>query len=170
MNRNTVYYIVICLLFIGLKFWFKSFDNDELNFLLKPTSWLFGIISGEQSIYSIETGYYYQNLNIVINKTCSGYNYLVLCFVMISFQIASYLKTIKFKILSVLVCFTVSYILTVLINTSRILISVLVLRINHNLINLYHKVVHEWVGIITYLSFLIIIYCFIEKIKKRYYA
>jgi hypothetical protein len=38
MNKNLGYYLFAIGVFVLLKFWFGTFENDKLTFLLKPTN------------------------------------------------------------------------------------------------------------------------------------
>jgi hypothetical protein len=41
-------------------------------------------LTGSHSVYISDKGYYHDNLNILIEKSCSGFNFLLLCFCMLT--------------------------------------------------------------------------------------
>ncbi len=170
MNKNLGYYLFAIGVFVLLKFWFGTFENDKLTFLLKPTNAIIELVTGTSAEYSSESGFYYHNFNFVIDKSCSGYNFLLLCFLMLYFQIIRYVKRHKYKFLLSFGCFALAYVLTILINSSRILISVVFQNASFAALNIDPGIIHESIGVVTYLSFLLITYVVIEKILNKKYA
>lgn len=170
MNKNIPYYLIAIGLFVLLKFWIGTFDNDQLQFLLRPTDMIFGLLTGSHSVYSSESGFFYEKFNILIDKSCSGYNFLLLCFIMLYFQIIKYEKQLKYKFLLLFVSLFIAYILTLLINSSRIIISVFIQNGKFDLFNFEPHIIHESIGVLTYLIFLVITYFLTNKILEKKYA
>lgn len=170
MNKNTPYYLIAIGLFILLKFWMGTFDNDQLQFLLKPTDKVFGLVTGTHSDYSSDNGFFYYKFNILIDKSCSGYNFLLLCFVMLYFQIIRFANQPGFKLLLLVSCLGIAYILTILINSSRIIISVVQQNAKVDFLTLEPHIIHESIGVVTYLLFLLITYFLTDKILNKKYA
>lgn len=170
MNKNTPYYLVAIAIFTLLKFWLGTFDNDKLVFLLKPTDKIFELATGVKSYYTTENGYYYDKFNIVIDKSCSGYNFLLLCFIMLYFQVIKYTEKAKYKLLLLPIGLSIAYVLTIFINSSRILISVVIQQATVDFLNFDPGIIHEAIGVVTYLSFLLITYLITEKILNKKYA
>ncbi len=170
MTKNTPYYLIAIGLFVLLKFWIGTFDNDQLQFLLKPTDKVFGLVTGTHSDYNSESGYFYDKFNILIDKSCSGYNFLLLCFVMLYFQVIRFTKQIRFKLLLLPISLGFAYTLTILINSSRILISAVLQNAKFNFLTFEPHIIHESIGVVTYLSFLLITYFLTDKILNKKYA
>lgn len=170
MNKNITYHLIALGIFVLLKFWMGTFNNDQLTFLLKPTKYVFELVTGSQSVYSAESGYFYNAFNIVIDKSCSGYNFLLLCFVMLYFQMLKYAKQQKIKLLLLIASFIGAYLLTILINSSRIIISVLLQDSPIESVGVEPHIIHESIGVVTYLSFLLITYFLTDNLLKKKYA
>jgi exosortase K len=170
MNKNIPYYLIAIGLFVLLKFWIGTFDNNQLIFLLIPTDKIFELVTGTQSEYNSEIGFFYDKLNIVIDKSCSGYNFLLLCFVMLYFQLVKYAKQFKFKLVLLFGSLSIAYFLTILINSSRIIISVVFQNVKFDFWDFEPHILHESIGVLTYLSFLLITYYSTEKILNKRYA
>lgn len=171
-NKNIPYYLTAVGLFILLKFAFTLADNNDLTFLTNPTSKLVGVLTGSHSVYLSENGYFHEHLNIIIDKSCSGFNFWVLCFLLFTYLTVKQFNKTLIKILTIPIALIGAYLLTIFVNTSRIFASIIVqTQINSTFLNKQH-IIHEAIGIITYLSFLILAYLLIEKIlrKKRYNA
>jgi exosortase K len=168
LRNNLTYYLAAIIVFVLLKFYFSSADNDSLIFLLKPTDFLTGLVTGSNSVYISEIGFYYEKLNIIIDKSCSGYNFWLLSFLMLFFLTIKYFNNHFHKILVIPSCLLFAGIFTIFINTSRILITLIFQQHIKNLLpDNFHFAVHESLGVITYLSFLIIIYLIAEKLLNK---
>lgn len=168
-NNNIPYYLTAIGIFILLKFGFTLADNDNLTFLLKPIDKLVGLLTGSPSVYFSESGYHHYDLNILIDKSCSGFNFWILCFLMFSYLVVKHFDKPLYKILTIPFALTFAYLLTVFVNTSRIFISIVVQQQNKNFLQHNQHLLHEAVGIVTNLLFLILTYYLIEKllIHKR---
>jgi len=133
-------------------------DHDQLFFILKPTNGLVEIFTGSPSFYDATIGYYYPNLNITIEKSCSGFNFWLLAFVLSAFVSLNYLQSKKAKAFIIPVMLVVSYLLTLFVNASRIVTS---LAANSMTSAWYdHPVtwLHQAEGAFIYLMFLILFY------------
>jgi len=172
INKNILYYLAAIGLFILLKFWFTSADNNDLAFLLKPTDKFVGLLTGSHSVYFTDNGYYYDELNILIDKSCSGFNFWILSFMLFTYLTIKYIDKHFYKLLAILFSLIGAYLLTIFVNTSRIFVSIIVQNQTRNIFLREQDIIHEAVGIITNLTFLILTYYLIEKIltHKKYNA
>jgi exosortase K len=156
------------VLFILLKLGYTVANNDNLVFLLKPTNALVGLLTGSHAVYFSDRGYFYSNLNIVIEKSCSGFNFWILCFAMLSFLMQQHTKSTLYKILSIPFCLGAAYLFTIFVNASRIFASIIIQhQANSVAPNIPHDVLHEIIGVTTNLSFLILAYYLLEKTLKN---
>ena len=163
-NKNIPYYLTVVGLFIILKFCYTLADNDDLSFLIKPTDKLVGLLMGSHSVYLSESGYYHENLNIIIDKSCAGFNFWVLCFLLLSYLTVRYFEKPLNKILTIPTALIGAYLLTIFVNTSRIFASIVVQTQTKNILQNHQHILHEAIGIITNLTFLILAYMLIEKL------
>jgi len=166
MNRNIPYYLTAAGLFILLKFAFSRADTDDLAFLLKPTDKLVEWLTGSPAVYFPDTGYYHNRLNIVIEKSCSGFNFWILCFLAFTYLALKYFDKPLHKMSAVPTALVCAYLLTIVVNTSRIFASVVVRNQTGDIFPDQQYLIHEIVGIIMNLSFLILVYYLIEKLLK----
>jgi len=162
-NKNIPYYLTAVGLFILLKFAFTLADNDDLIFLLKPTDKLVGLLTGSHSIYFADKGFYHDKLNILIDKSCSGFNFWILSFLVFTYLTVKYLDKPLHKILTIPTALLCAYVLTIFVNTSRIFASVIVQTQTKNFFANKQHLIHEAVGVITNLTFLVLTYYLIEK-------
>ncbi|HTO15654.1 MAG TPA: exosortase K [Edaphocola sp.] len=163
-NKNIPYYITALGLFILLKFGYTLAENKDLTFLLKPTDKLVGLLTGSHSIYFPESGYYHEHLNIIIDKSCSGFNFWILCFLVFTYLMVKHFDKTLNKILTIPIAIIGAYLLTIFVNASRIFASIVVQTQLKNLLPNHQHILHEGIGIITNLTFLILAYLLIEKL------
>lgn len=132
--------------------------SEDLAFLLYPTSNLVSFLTGFKSVYIEQNGYFFQGLNILIDKSCSGFNFWLICFFMLSFLTINFFKN---KLLAILISLVSGYLFSVLVNSSRIFTLIILQNQNSSFTN--NSIIHESVGVITNLTFLILIYLIVEK-------
>jgi exosortase K len=91
---------------------------------------------------------------------------------MLTFLALRFLDKHLHKILSIPIAFVSAFILTIFVNASRIFVSIIVQPQANYLLPGKQHFIHETIGIVTNLSFLILIYYLIEKqlIKKQGHA
>jgi len=163
LNKSTLYYVLVLLGFIGLKFVYTITDNNMLLFLIKPTNSLVSMIQSSSWVYTNDAGFYHETLNIIIDKSCSGFNFMILCYTVFSFTFLKFIKQGIFQLLSIPVSLILAYIITILVNTSRISISILI----EKKINLQLSWLHEAQGVFIYLSFLIGFYMVLNHLLTQ---
>ena len=171
-NKNIPYYVTAVGLFILLKFGFTLADNNDLTFLIKPTDKLVGLLTGSHSIYLSDSGYFHEHLNIIIDKSCSGFNFWILSFLLFTYLSVKHFDKTLSKILTIPTSLFGAFLLTIFVNTSRIFASIVVQTKTKSILLNQQHIVHEAIGIITNLTFLILAYVLIEKLltHKRYNA
>jgi exosortase K len=172
INKNIPYYLTTVGLFILMKFGFTIAGNNDLTFLLKPTEKLIGLLTGSQSVYLSESGYFHEHLNIIIDKSCSGFNFWILCFLLFTYLTVRHFDKSIHKFLTIPTALFGAYVLTIFVNTSRIFVSIVVQSQTKSIFLNHQDIIHEAIGITTNLTFLILAYVLIENFlnHKRYNA
>jgi len=159
------FYLAIIGLFILFKFLYRSADNNLLLFLLKPTSQIVSFLTGSSYVYSADSGFYYNSLNIIIEKSCSGFNFLLISFCATAFLFIKHTDNLIFKLIAIPTSLIVAHLLTILVNSARIFASIIVQQqANIFLPSRPHLIIHEIIGVTTNLSFLIVFYYVLEKL------
>ena len=167
MNKNIPYYLTAVGLFVLLKVGFTFADNGNLTFLLKPTDKLVGLLIGSQSVYLADYSFFYEKMNIVIEKSCSGFNFWILCFLAFAYLGLKYFDKHLHKILTIPTVLFCAYLLTIFANASRIVASIVVRNQTIGIFPDKQPVIHEMVGITTYFLFLVLVFFLIEKFFKH---
>ncbi len=161
--KNTQFYIFTGIIFILFKFGFTFSDNDDLQFLLNPTNKLVEIFTGSQSVYISEKGYCHETLNIVINKSCSGFNFWLISFMAFAYLTVTRSVNSMQKSISIPAALIFAYFFSIFTNSSRIFASIIVQNATAKIV-MQQQLLHETIGIITNLSFLVLTYYLIDKL------
>lgn len=164
VNKNIPFYTTAFILFIVLKVGYRYAGTEALDFLLNPTNKIVGLLTGLPSTYTQNSGYFYEQLNVVIDKSCSGYNFGLLCFLMLTFLLLKHTATTLQKVSAL--CFSIigAYILTIAVNSARIFASITIQSQDVSFLNIDPKLIHQAIGITTNLTFLVLIYLLIERV------
>lgn len=180
-TADLPYYGIIALIFIGAKLIYPYLTIDNLYFLLTPISYLVAFFTDTEMSFSVESGYYFPLLNIVIDKSCSGFNFWLIAFVVFSFMmINSKNSNLSFgrrvvpevsghsgtseshKIIGIVKAIMMAYILTIIANTSRI-VSIIKMNNIFPTWNEQYEWLHAAQGTFVYLFFLIGFYLFLNQ-------
>jgi len=157
MNNNLPFYTAAVFIFVLLKFGFRELETNSLLWLLKPVSILVEMFTGLKATYIEQEGFYFGNIDIVINKSCAGYNFGLLCFLMLSGLALNFYHSVFKKTAVLFGSLLIAYCLTVFVNACRILSSITISNIN-SILPFNESTIHQATGITINLSFLIIIY------------
>jgi exosortase K len=134
---------------------------------LKPTDKLVGLLIGSQSVYLADGGFFHEKINIVIEKSCSGFNFWVVCFLAFAYLGLKYFDRHLHKTLTIPTALFCAYLLAILANASRIVASIVVRNQTIGIFPDNQPLIHEIVGIATYFTFLVEVYFLIEKFLKH---
>lgn len=169
--RNSEYLIAL-LVFVVLKIIFKYANTEQLEFLLKPTNKIVEIITNSNSEYVFKKGFYHESLNIIIDKSCSGFNFWLISFLMLSFLLLQNFINKKMRLIVLPLALSLAYFITILVNSSRILIAVFA---QNTFIKMHadYSWLHQAEGSFVYLFSLVLVYLTTELLLKKiskYYA
>ena len=169
MNK-TVMYGFLGLSFILMKLWYRTASVESLAFILRPISQVVEWIMGQSAIHIANEGFLFGDLNIIISKSCSGFNFFLTCLLMLVVLLIINLHLIKKKLSAGLIFLVITYVVTLTANCSRIITALHLKPYSQSLFP--DDLVHAAIGIVTYCSFLIATYFLVEKIiiKKLTYA
>ena len=166
ISKNYLFYFTIFSIFIVLKFVFSK--SNSLIFLISPIDKMVGIATNSNSTFIPPGGYYHEKLNIIIDKSCSGFNFWLICFLVLSFLISRYIKNRLYCLAALPALLFISYALAILINSLRIIyfVNTQGLRQIFNLSRF--SWLHQAEGTLIYLSSLIIIYMIFNYLLNKF--
>jgi exosortase K len=166
-NRNLPCYILTAGIFFLLKLYYTSTDNHALAFLLSPTNKLVALLTGSATVPLATGGFYYPEQNVCIEKSCAGFNFWMLSFALLTYLVTLYETRASRKYLSIPAMLATTYLLTLLVNTSRIYVSIIVRYQAKRLPASQQHLIHESIGIFIHLGFLVIVYYLAEKLLNH---
>jgi len=164
---NTFYYLTLAGIFFALKLGYVYCNDQDLYFLLKPTDALIGLITNSFSEFIPEQGFFHPDLNMIINKSCSGFNFLILCFLMLTVLFLQFSVTPSQKAAAFPLALLTAYMVTIFANTSRIA-TALFLRPYTTRFYHWESVLHQAEGAFVYLAFLTAIYLISHTILSKF--
>lgn len=167
-TKLYIFYNLILSLVIFAKIAYTQATNDTLIFILKPLSTIVSFILNSDFVYTNTSGYYFEHLNITIDKSCSGINFWIISFTMFSVSILKVTRTNLWRSISIIGVLIASFIFTLFANTSRILTAIFL----SNQIEKNYTWLHQAEGVFIYTTLLILTYSifnhFISKHQNKH--
>lgn len=117
--------IAVALLLLG-KYWYSQADTEALLFLLRPVSWLIHLLSNQPYTFLAGQGFYFPNGHLLINASCSGFNWLLLAYLLGIFAGLRFLGKPFHKITLLPIMLPAAYLLCLVVNSMRIFFSIFI--------------------------------------------
>jgi exosortase K len=160
-RKNLIFYFLAVVLFICAKFFSQTADHSDLKFILSPTVSIIEAFTGFQYAFQDDCGYNNKEINVVIGKSCAGFNTLIAAFCMSVFAFIHVFKESRVQLFAFLLFMAGAYLFTVLTNSFRIIGSLLLINLHPFFDN---HLMHEVIGIF-FSFFFLVLYYFILKIS-----
>lgn len=147
-----------------LKIYYRNAQTENLLWMLHPTSILTSLMTGIKFIFVSSKGYVSSPMGIIIDKSCAGINFFILCFTIAVFSKSKTCKSFKELSINYIILLGLSYFITITANAFRITGALLIVKLinNTNFVYMYNWL-HHAEGTIVYLTILIIFYFLLEK-------
>lgn len=120
-HRTTLLAVALLLLAVGLKWWYRTATVAELDFVLHPVAEAIRLTTGAPWTLHPQLGYVFRDLGMVIDRSCSGINFLAIVWATFAFLLLRRATCGCVAPYLVVVAGGVAYLLTLLANTGRIL-------------------------------------------------
>jgi len=143
---------------IAFYLWFQGAPADQPLFFLAPVAWLSGALSGLPVAFQAGLGYWgytVTGLRIIIERSCSGGNFFVICFTLLAFTQVGRVKGTPMRLAVAVGALAASYVFTVLASSLRIAATVILLEAG---LGFDPVLVHNIMGILTYVSVICLCY------------
>lgn len=164
---NIIFYATALVIVLLLKLFYDKADNNQMLFILKPLSRIVSSFYNTAFSFDASIGFFSKQLGIAINHSCAGINYLLIIFSMLSFSFIHLLKTVRGKMLYFTFLFPISFVLSLLINSFRIIVSIMMQKADFFDEIVSDGVLHNLTGMLVFICFLLIInYVFSTILKK----
>jgi exosortase K len=132
----------------ALKWWYRDATVDDLWFVLRPVATVVGLLSGEPWTLVVGEGYVFPGLHMLIDRSCSGINFLVIATASFAFLLLHRADAGCAAPLLALLSTGGAYLLTVLVNSGRILTLIGLQRLELPI----SPVMHEAIGAFYFLA------------------
>jgi len=149
-----------------LKLFYSTANVNELRWVLAPTSFCVELVTGETFRFESYAGYINHDNSFLIADSCSGVNFLIAAFLMLSVlvlwgksnrDVAWY----AFPIVAATAFFT-----TIAANTVRIAVALKLHRMNGVTLWINPEQSHRMQGIFVYFGFLLLLYFLYERCEQ----
>ena len=155
---------VLGTLFLCAKIFYKYANISQLLWLVKPVAIWISSFTNTTMYWDDSAGYVFPSLSICIEKSCSGFNFLLICSAMLSYLILQ--KNNRISLKYSLLIFLISYLSTIVSNTTRICFSIVLNRAFPHHWMVHHSFVHQGIGVFTNVFFLILTYLVFQYLFK----
>lgn len=162
-SRTIISYLMILSIAILLKYHYHIATTNDLDWILKPTAELVSMILNKPFINESLTGYTNWEYHIIIAKSCAGINFLITAFCMVTVTPAIGSGTLKRNFRFILNRLFVVYLLTILVNTLRIIISIFQLNADIYSNWITREGLHRFTGIIIFFTALSLLHLISSK-------
>lgn len=151
---------------LALKFYYSTATADDLLWILRPTTALVELLSGQRFEFESYAGYVSSDRRFVIAVPCAGVNFLITAFLMLGLR---RLWRERFRAISwrfIPLAALLAYLVTLFANTTRIWLA-LELRAHAVAISgLNNNQLHRLEGIVVYFTFLLLLFVLIERLES----
>ena len=119
-----LYYLIGLILILGIKYYYRHADVQDLTWILAPTARWVQILSGISFTYDMQLGYVSHSLRFIIVPSCCGVQFLLIAFATLLYSFLHRMRSIQARIGWMSFCITGAYLFTIFINGIRIVLSI----------------------------------------------
>jgi exosortase K len=167
VSKKTICIGVTIVMALALKLWYPSANTEDLKIFVQPTAEIVSITNNESFITN-SNGFYFPALNVLIDKSCSGFNFFIIALCVFA-SIAPYHSLSKRHcILLMGLLVVVTYVITICVNASRIVIAIFLLKLQSSMPWVTQPWVHEAEGALVYLFALLGVYLLITYYLNKF--
>lgn len=166
--RNLVFFCLTVVFVVITKFFYRNADSTGLLFILKPVTAVVSFALNQPFEFVGAPGYSNLDGSVLIGPSCAGINFMIILFAMLTFTFIPVFNNFNRKLLTYLLILISSYLIAILVNASRIITSITILK--YNLLEFFHdgRLVHKGVGILIYFFYLVLCYFISLKIIDNF--
>lgn len=162
---NWLFYLTGFFALLGMKYLYSQATVNHFTWILAPTVWWVQTLSGIPFHFVPYEGYINHTHQFVIALSCSGVQFMLITTATLLFPFVRQMDTKCKKFFWTALTFPCSYILTILVNTIRILLSIYLPVIMERYIAPAR--LHTLIGIFVYFTSLCIIYHLAGLVTRR---
>jgi exosortase K len=157
--------VLLCT--IALKRYYSTATADQLRWILAPIAMLVEQVRGTSFEFETGAGYLNKQHFFLIAPSCSGINFLVTSFLMLSLRSISGSLSMKIRWLSIPAAAAIAYIVTIAANSMRIAIAMELQQAEVTFAGLDPPRIHRLEGILIYFGFLLLLFMISERFVQQ---
>ncbi len=166
--KHAPMYMLAALLAAVLKHHYSTAEANQLKWILSPTATLVSLTTGIPFSFSAGEGFVSGSGSSVIAPACAGLNFLIICYCTLTFSFMRYAKATSKRLAVIASSLLGSFCLTLLVNTTRITLSIQHAAFSPVSAILSPEQIHRYEGIFIYFLALSLIYCLAGLLVRRY--
>lgn len=124
ITQNWIFYLIAFTAVFGLKYFYSRAGSSELQWILAPTAWWVGILSGIPFENIPDIGFVNHSLRFIIAPSCSGLQFMSITVAALICTFVHRMKTAKGKLVWTVLCLGFSFLFTVFVNGIRIVFAI----------------------------------------------
>ena len=164
--HNITKSLPVLLIAGALKAYYSYANVNDLRWVLTPTTFLVELVSGETFTFESYAGYMSSDYSFLIAASCSGVNFLITAFVMLSF-VELWKEHSKMPLWKLIpVTLGVAYVSTILANAVRIVVALQLHRMGPEMVWVNPEQLHRFEGIFIYFGFLLFLFIVCEGLHR----
>jgi len=146
------------------KLFYSTANVNQLRWILAPTSFCVELVTGETFRFESYAGYINEDNSFLIADSCSGVNFLIAAFLMLSVLTLWGKKEVAWHAFPIAV--GAAFVTTIAANTVRIAVALKLHRMNEGALWINPEQMHRLQGIFIYFGFLLLLYFLYEKLNR----
>lgn len=164
--REYYGYGLLLLTLLGLKAFHRMAHTDDLLWLLAPLSLLVELYGKAQFAYVPDWGYWDEARHILVDKSCSGFNFLLILLGLLYVTWVPAQTHWRHLFLRVIPLIGLAYLLSIVVNAGRM---ICILSVQDKLVSwgMNPALAHEMLGIFIFWGSLFLIYQVIQRIPIK---
>ena len=153
----------------GLKLHYSRASVEDLSWILVPTAQAVGWLRGEALTLSPSAGWVAPDGSYYIAPACAGVNFMILVLTVSVLGFAHRMRSPGERLAWWLAALSGAYVLTIVVNTARILAAVELYRTG-SVFGLTAEQAHRLLGIVLYLGALWGVFLLLDRLTRRDHA
>jgi exosortase K len=159
--------LIVLLFAIALKVHYSTANANELRWVLAPTAAMVELTTGTQFEFESYAGYMSEDRTFLIAASCSGVNFLITAFLMLSLGSLWQVRPSGIRWRSLVAFGVITYITTIIANTVRVSAALNLGGISDQSTWLSPGQLHRLEGISVYFGFLLLLFVAAERTSWR---
>jgi exosortase K len=163
--RRIAQAVVVLVCVFALKHYYATATADQLRWILAPTTACVELASGTSFEFESGAGYMSSDQSFLIASSCSGVNFLITAFLLLSMRrlFGDQSKSMKWEFIPAAA--VIAYLVTIIANTARIAIALRSHEIDGGWLN--PSQLHRIEGIFIYFGFLLLLFVTSESMTTN---